>query len=583
MAGPRRLAEFTDRAEELARLEELRSAPPVRVHAALVGLRRSGKSVLLEEFAARHLTDAIVALVDADDAANALPTWSLHVVAALVGGATDPPIDIAPRPADIRRAAATLELGVRQEIEDLLALLDAKRQDNYQLFTGPLRLAETIATTRGREVILAIDEFPEVLAFKKVRGLNKLEGALRAIVERNAPHVFFVITGSAVRQMKALLSGDSPLLTRFEQIVLRPFTPEDAEVLLDRLLKTGSRAIEPHARAIVLNWVRGHPFYLARLIRRAAALSEHEITQEHLHDAFQLEVIEPKGLIAQACQWIYDNSLGEKGNDGRQLLLELARLDNAAKPADLNTALGWDRSKLSKQVAALIEADLIAEQGEGEGAYAALTDPLFAVWLAVKAGRLGTLQADTVAALRKTVAQLRDQAGTWYEAYHQLALAHFDGKSWPAELFGVTGRREIVVPAFAFDSIEPNPTMFDSEGIVHGKPSQIEADAYALDSEGWLTEVKAERGQATKGDIAKLERCAQVFSQKGGRKIDRLWFIAQTTFTPEAVTFARQKGIYMTRGSQLREIRRLQAERAATRRRAAARAAKKAARTTSTP
>lgn len=574
MRRPQRLAVFTDRDAELARLEQLWAAPPVRVHAALIGLRRSGKSFLLEEFAARHLHDAVVALVDADDAANSLSVWALHVVAALVGGAVQPPSDVPPRPADVRAAAAGLDIAIRQEIETILILLDARRQNNYELFVAPLRLAETVASKSARPVLMAIDEFPEVLAFKKVQGLAKIEGSLRTLVEHTAPHVFLVITGSAVRQMRALLSGDSPLLTRFEQIVLQPFTPEDAETLLDRLLASRSRTIEPSARSQVLDWTRGHPFYLARLIGHAADLSHPEVTLGSLHDAFHLETVEAKGLIAQACAWIFDNSLGPKGDDARDLLLELSRLDNAAKPADLNAALGWERSKLSKQVSALVEADLVTQQGEADGSYIALTDPVFATWLGIKAGHVGPRPPESIAAMKKASDQMRQQASTWYEAYHLLALAYFDGNGWPAELFGVTDRGELSVPAFPFESIEPNPKVYDDAGIVHKKPAWVEVEAYARNGEGWLTEVKLERGAATKGELVELENSAKVFVEKKGWKIDRLWFIAQTTFTPEAVNYARQKGIYVTRGSQLREIRRLQAERRAIRQHKAAKSAK---------
>lgn len=63
---------FTDRDEELLRLEQLLAAPKPRIHAAIVGLRRSGKTVLLDEFAASHEKDRVVALIEADDAANGL-------------------------------------------------------------------------------------------------------------------------------------------------------------------------------------------------------------------------------------------------------------------------------------------------------------------------------------------------------------------------------------------------------------------------------------------------------------------------------------------------------------------------------
>lgn len=576
MPRPRRLPQFTNRDEELARLEQLILIPKPRIHAAVVGLRRTGKTVLLEEFAARHERDHIVALVEADDAANGLEAWLLHVVAALVGAAGSPPRDVQPEAAAIRVAAAALDAAVRVRVEELLALLGRKRQDGYGLFASPLRFAQQLAQETGRDLILAIDEFPGVLDFKKLPGLNRLEGIIRALAEHESPDVFFVITGSAIRQMHALLSGDAPLLTRFEEIRLHPFTPRDAETLLDRMLEARRSTIEPYARDELLRTAHGHPFYISRLVTRAADLADQSgrhIATGHFHDAFHLEAIDGSGHVAKACQWIFENSLGPKGDAGRDLLLELARADGPARPSDLNAHLGWPRSKLSRQIEALVQAELIVRHDEGEADLLSFTDPIFALWLARRTGKIGPVQDETIAGLRKIVAQLGADFGKPYEAYALIALANFDGKGWPAALFGVTDRKEIVVPRFAFDEIEQNPTMFDGRGIVHEKPSSIEVEAYAPGSEGWLVEVKAERIKATKGELEELERCAIVFGEDRKRRIDRLWFVAREGFHEAAVSYAEEKGIYITRGTQLKEIRRLQAERAATRRRPAARRA----------
>lgn len=573
MAKPRHLTYFTDREEELSRLEQLLAAPKPRVHAAILGLRRTGKTVLLEEFAARHEKDRVVALIEADDAANGLEPWLLHVVAALLGGATTPPREVAPEPTAIRAAAAGSN-ALRVEVENQLALLGRKRQDRYALFTRPLRFAQFVARTLNRDVIVAIDEFPEVLDLKKLPGLTKLEGAIRAIAERESPDVFFVITGSAVRQMKTLLAGPTPLLTRFEEIPLRPFTPADAETLLDRLREVRRVTIEPYARAELLRAAHGHPFYISRLAMRAADLSGqgHLVTSAHFHEAFHLEASSSPGHIYKACQWVFENSLGPKGDAGRDLLLALARADGPVRPSDVNAWLGWDRSKLSRQLDALVDAELIVRHGEekGEATVLSFTDPIFALWLAQRTGKVGPVERETMAGLRKIVAQLGAAMAKPYEAYALVALAGFDGKGWPAALFGVSGRREIVVPRFAFDEIEQNPSTFDDEAVVHGKPSQVEVEAYAPAAENWLVEVKAERLKATKGDLEELERSAVVFRTKRGWRIDRLWFVAREGFHDTAESYAQQRGIYVTSGTQLSEIRRLQAERTSVRKRAAA-------------
>jgi hypothetical protein len=115
-----------------------------------------------------------------------------------------------------------------------------------------------------------------------------------------------------------------------------------------------------------------------------------------------------------------------------------------------------------------------------------------------------------------------------------------------------------------------NPTTYEAHGIVHGKPSTIEVEAYAPGPENWIVQVKAERTKATKGDLEQFERAARVFGQNLGWRVDRLWFVAREGFHDTAESYAAGRGIYVTRGTQLSEIRRLQAERTSARKRAAA-------------
>jgi len=548
---------FVNRELELARLNELADRiGGAGSHAALIGLRRIGKTVLLDEFARQQrIKQRLVARVDADDAANTPDVWMRHVARALMAAAlqpTDAPAD--PTATAIRRALPKVPPSLVEPIEDLLSAADSRRAQSYNLFAGSLRLPQRFAAAFGRRLILCIDEFPEVLRFKNSAQLRGLEGTLRAIFEKESPNVMLVITGSAVRRMRALLEGNAPLLTRLETIEVGRFDVGAANLLIDALVQAPV-TITPDARDDVLRYAQGHPFYIARLVGRVVDFAKRDRTQrleqKHVASAFHAEVIAPSGQIAKACSWIFDKSLGERaGEDDRNLLRRLSAADASLRPVDLANALGWEHYKVLRRVEELAASGLLTRSDNSDVSLIAFADPVFAVWLERRTGKVGPSTRESVASLERLLARTVHEASSWYESYARDAMWHFSGQRYSGAAFGLPGK--IVLPKFSM--VDPNPKEHDAAGEVHGEASSVEADGYgALNGTGWLLEVKAARVKATKSDVELLAKKVAFFA-KHGRSVAQAWLVAREGFTQEAIDAASRLGIAITTGAQLRKL-----------------------------
>ena len=550
---------FVNRADELGQLEHLAASLGTtgRQQAALIGLRRIGKSVLTREFSRRKQAEGYLCgtmncdTVDADP-----PAWMYRIVRTVLI-AHDP--SLGPRldlqtPGALRPHLRGLPGDLEQRIESLFQEAEKKRPSNRDLINGALLLPQRLAEQASKPVVFCLDEFPATLRLKRKQGLGSLEGIVREVFEELSPDVLFVITGSAVRKMRDLLEGDVPLLTRVHRIPIGPFDAGSADDLVDAVLQFLGYSIDPQAREDVLQLAAGHPYYVSRLLWSAGAASGKppaQIERAHVQQAVQAEIVEESGDIAATCQWIFDKSLSERaGEDDRRLLRELSKFEAPALLSDLLKVLGWDDAKLHRHVTQLARAGLLLiSPGAGER-LVAFADPVFATWVERESGHVAPSAEDTVAALRKRLQRHATQSGPWYESYVRVAMEEFRGQRWPGTLFGPAAKSTIILPTFT--DLQLNPTGSDDFAEVRPGGGDVECDVYGAGDECWLVETKTEATKASRSDLETLERKAAYFLKHQGLRTDRLWFVALRGFNPEAVTYAEQQGVYITKGSELK-------------------------------
>lgn len=553
--GPGELEEpFVNRERELRRLEELAAhvGQPRHQHAALIGLRRIGKSFVIREFVRRQREHGRLATILPCDAASGDPgAWARHMVRAVLI-AVQPPLE------------RILDLATRSQLTPYLTILPTelqtragalfeeteKARPSYDaLFEGTLRLPQRLAEAAGRKVIFCLDEFPAVLRLRKWRGLGSLDGIARDVLEERSPDLLFVLAGSAVRQMRDILEGPAPLLTRVQPITVGTFDDAAAGILVDALLPYHECSLDASAREDLLQYAANHPYWISRLVQRACDIARTggagHIARSHVTEAIYYEVVDKDGAIAAVCTWIYDNSLTKTAENDRLLLRTLSRFESPVRPSDLaatDALKAWNRVKLHRHLDALVRAGVLTEVGERENALVGLADPVLATWMARKSGYVGPTQEDLVASLRKVIERQAYEKSRWYESYIKVAMDEFKGARWPGETFGPAAPARLGLPNF--DGVELNPRVNGTHG------EDVELDAYGHGSEAWLVEAKAELTKAAKKDLQTFEEKAREFRHNGYR-VDRLWFVALAGFTPEATAHAKERDIFITTGHQL--------------------------------
>lgn len=205
------LDEFLDREEELARLEQWWQDAE-RAPINLYGRRRIGKSWLLRRFA--HGKPAVILACERLAAGTQLARF-----------------------ADLLQAP----LGVRPEIPDVATLLRIL-----------YRLAEE------RKALVVIDEFPWLLPGAEAEA-ERVLSAIQAVMEdaRERSSLKLILCGSAIEQMRALMSARGPLHGRLTALELRPLRYDQARVFLEGL--------QPAARIERFAIAGGVPRYLAAL------------------------------------------------------------------------------------------------------------------------------------------------------------------------------------------------------------------------------------------------------------------------------------------------------------------------------
>ncbi|MCC6831879.1 MAG: ATP-binding protein [Thermoleophilia bacterium] len=182
---PRR-AEFVNRVEDLARIEEWWNGPS-RDALCIFGRRRVGKSWLFQAFA--HGKPAVILIADRRLAGPQL-----------------------------QRFADQLEipLGVRPEITDVIDLIRAA----YRL-------------GRDERCLVVIDELPYLLPEGATR--PQVLTAIQRVMEeeRDASHTKLLMCGSLIAQMETLLAQSSPLHGRLVPLEIRPMDFGEAQGFLD--------------------------------------------------------------------------------------------------------------------------------------------------------------------------------------------------------------------------------------------------------------------------------------------------------------------------------------------------------------
>ncbi len=555
---------FVDRARELAEFASVLedTARGRRRHVALLGLRRIGKTVLLDEVRRRHPAFSIgyLALDEVVSTPEDFARAFLFEVLRSVRGATT---------SEALYLADEALLGMAEALHpDLIPptaeVLRLVRDGSYgALLVAVMRFPAVISTTLDRPLLLMLDEFQEITRLGNFPATENLLGTLRAALDRPG-RVSFAVAGSRVTAMRNLLGGsENPLLTRFQQLELLPFDAKSTEELAALIWEAGNLAYDPDAAVRLQRLAGGWPFYVQAIAARARELAEafdNRVTSDLVDLAFQREIFGRSANVGQNCRYLLEAATRTDAESLQNTLESALRVIARTEPV---TRLGVVRrlarhhphAQVHRAINRLIENDFV---GEEDGTLT-LFDPVFALWLTVEPTR-----RDPEAALDPRVVK---RLVSWYEARHaadrqeigalfekrlENLVRQFQRQIVGGELFGVEGDVKLPVVRDAGKVRVEDPT-----GKYGDSPDTYEVDVVTTGlgpEDVWGVEAKHRRSAITAAMVRRFIKNAEGIAKAQGQEFARLWIVAPRGIRPDAAELAREARILFSGMRQLDKL-----------------------------
>lgn len=543
--------QFTNRDYELAQLNYLiqtLEAGPAE-HAALFGLRRIGKTLLLKEFMRRLLQTNPVVLpvyMNFSMLASSPENFALGYAGLVCywilnrgGGDAGPFLGPNTLPGALMQADGAW---LYPFLEPVLRELEKARPDRQILLRAVFHFPQQIAQASQRKLVLIFDEFQEIRTLTRYPDSHNILALLRSEMQSQSD-IFYILAGSAISVLASMLSDpESPLFAQFSRLLIEPFDREETGLLADRLT-SGHAGVD--LLSLIHNLTNGHPFYITALCRRLMNLVEtvdRPMEEETAKQAFLLETLSPYGRIYDFCRYIYDLSLQRATGYGvLKAILQILSTEEGLTTTQVARRLRVTPASARDYLRWLREVDLIAER---EHRYY-FRDPVLRFWVAnaIRGIELG-LNAeplDLASLISKLDAQFQrasGELGVAQESAVRELMRRFKGQEVDGAILNAPGR--IALPHF--ERVEP---YLSEDGQL-----QLDAIGETAQGEKWIVEVKWRNKRVGEKEVEKLSNFARELDAMG-------WLISRSGFTDNALEQAEKSRIFLSDRAGLRELRQL--------------------------
>ena len=550
---------FTDREHVLALMWLSRDLliQGIRKHIALSGFRRVGKTVVMKEFLRRslsqapHSTEVQVAYLDLPRLSRTPETFSVQYLGYLLYWCLD---DGSGRVENYLNPTTQLTLVGRTGYEvltnffrDFYQELEKKNPDQHLLLEMTFNAPEIIARASGKKVLVMIDEFPEILALNNYPQVSDVLALFRAVLQTQS-NVTYIVAGSMISLMERIfLEADSPLFVHFQMESIGSFGKENCANLARKRLRAIADPVPAEVLATVYQVTRGHPFYTYATCMRVienVTLLQKPVSPETVQEAFTLETLGSTGRIYNLCRYILEQSLKDvRGETMPQAILQVM----AQQPRGMNLTEIAERLKrptgaIRQILNWLVDVDLIEQREDKMYLY---RDAVLQVWVAYYYAGLQLtglpnqkVLSNLVAELMERYERVANELGSVKESQVRELLQQFDGQVVEGSWFGIPGDFQLPV----FERVKP---YISPDG-------QIEIDALAEGSACWAVEVKWRGRLSGRRELEKLTASVNWLISEGISA--QAWFISRAGFTPEALEFAEEEGIFVSDGSAIEQL-----------------------------
>ncbi|TAK20776.1 MAG: ATP-binding protein [Chloroflexota bacterium] len=560
---------FVNRRTELQLFNDVLTALGAgeRRHLALLGLRRIGKTILLDEVRARH-PDACIVKIAIDTVVATPEGFALDIAALVLQGALRArghPRTVTTQPRSLAAAAGLLGSGVTDHLDELLGLVDpafgGEKRSYGQLLNKVFAFPAVVSDAANVPILMMLDEFQDIRKLLRFPGTDTLWAALREALDRRG-RVAFVVAGSIVTAMRAILhEGNDPLFSRFQEVPLPPFGPEDTRELAEGVWYRIGLRWDQNASQRVHTLSQGFPLYAHVLAREAiepARAAGGPVLGEHVDAAFERQIFDRNSQLSLYMQYLLEHALhAVQGENIPEAVLRTLAQAEGRRLSDLARSVHRPAPQLGRVVQQLISIDILRRDADGALWFA---DPVFPLWLATERDRqepgLALRDPRTRERVMETLAErlraLQGAIGPLFERRVHNIARQFRGQTVSRNLFGLDGGT-IALPSV---TDVHNLHVADPDGLVGAARSTTEIDGVTVGSEFWLIEAKRVRHAVTVAVVARVLKKRVLVERAHDRKVDRVWIVSDAGFRTDARDLCEREGVLMTGARELTRLER---------------------------
>lgn len=534
-----------------------------RRHISLLGLRRIGKTMLLDEVRLRHPNRCIPRL-PVDVMVSTPEDFALEFLSTVLQSAVNArqiKRTVTTRPTSLTAAAALLGEAIVPSVEEILDLIaDSGSYGRLlsKVFAFPSALSDALALP----ILVILDEFQDVSRLQNFKNTDNLWAVIREALDRRG-QVAFVIAGSIVTAMRKLLhAGNDPIFTRFHELELPPFAVQDTQELALGIWERGEMTATQDAVQRLHTLTQGFPFYvhtLALAASEVARTGSSQIAGYHVDAAFQTQLLDRNSTISIYCQYLFEQALGGvRGENIPEAVLRHLAGHEGRTRADMARSVRRSQgaAQVNRIIAELVDIDILTHRESGLW----FVDPILPIWIAIERERRDPTavflnpeaRAKVVRSYEERIATLHQAMGEMFEKRIDNALRQFRGQVVSGRLFGASG--QITLPSFADAK---SAVLSDPKGVFSGEPGSVEIDSIATGTETWAIEAKHRAGGVTVAKVDRFVQACKFYEQQTGQHIDKLWYLSQTGFRAEARQKCEVEGIYFSILRDLAQLERI--------------------------
>ena len=356
------LNNIIDRDEILDKLLSTLTQRDLKSNYALIGPRRIGKTMILEELESRLAKKNVIATrIDFGNYSYNPKEFSQVLVDSLTEAyqrALDPTSRLL---AQLKNAITEIKKLRRMRLEFDLTFDEsgkpvytlrptlAKEEPQYvESFAEGFSYASRLADVSKKKVVVILDEAQKIVEWINLSGMKSVMDQFRSIIDRLG-EVSLVLSGSRVHMLESVFGeAGSPLFGRFTLMKVGPLEEQDAITLY---LRYALGADTGEAKE-VYQLVGGHPFYLK-------VMAEARRPQESIADKYRRLLTEVTGGLYLYVNYILHEDVGSRIMETYYVKIIKALAYGEMKISEIALRIGAEAPWLPRYLTKLIEFDLV--------------------------------------------------------------------------------------------------------------------------------------------------------------------------------------------------------------------------------